>query len=98
MATTQSPALTQLSDCCIKGFKHTGNPSGKIIKLADLQTYLAEPTTSATQGPKKVLLFLSDVYGSLQINAKLLQDHFAQYVNPSTSVCNIHALPHRSGP
>jgi len=39
---------------------------------------MAEPPAGAKSGPhKKVLLFLSDIWGALFINNKLLQDYFA---------------------
>ncbi|KAF7973501.1 hypothetical protein HWV62_15006 [Athelia sp. TMB] len=83
MTSRQSTVLATLSECCIKGHKHNGDPAGGIIKLAGLDTYIAEPTKEVT-GPKKVLIFLSDVYGSQHINAMLLQDQFAH--NPGWNV------------
>ncbi|KAF8555051.1 alpha/beta-hydrolase [Imleria badia] len=66
------------SSCCWTGIKHTGTAEGRIEPLGGLDTYIAELHTGATSGAhKKVILFLSDVYGPLFINNKLLQDYFA---------------------
>ena len=65
------------SSCCWTGVKHTGTPEGRIEPLGGLNTYIAE-TPAAASGPhKKVLLFLSDIWGPLFNNNKLLQDYFA---------------------
>ncbi|KAF8131431.1 dienelactone hydrolase [Boletus edulis] len=66
------------SSCCWTGIKHTGAPEGRVELLGGLNTYISEPSAGATSGShKKVLLFLSDIFGSLFINNKLLQDYFA---------------------
>ncbi|PPQ68866.1 hypothetical protein CVT24_007675 [Panaeolus cyanescens] len=56
--------------------KHMGEPVGKRITVAGVETYLAEPQISGS-GPPKVLLFFPDVFGPFSINAQLLQDYFA---------------------
>ncbi|KAF8959819.1 dienelactone hydrolase family-domain-containing protein [Flammula alnicola] len=72
-----SPVLAgSVGECCVKGFKHEGEPVGRIETIADIRTYVSGPPANTT-GPKKVILFFSDVYGPLYINAKLLQDYFA---------------------
>lgn len=63
-------------DCCVQGVKHFGDPVGKVIKIADIETYVSEPPTDTT-GPKKVILFFADVFGPFYVNAQLLQDYFA---------------------
>ncbi|KAG9309080.1 dienelactone hydrolase [Chiua virens] len=64
------------SACCFNGFKHTGTSEGRVESIGGLNTYIAEPSTAS--GPHvKVLFFLSDIFGSLSINNKLLQDYFA---------------------
>lgn len=71
------------SSCCWTGFKHTGTPEGRVESLGGLNTYIAEPPANASSGPhKKVLLFLSDIWGSMYINNKLLQDYFASFGTP----------------
>lgn len=94
MTTTESPVLAKLGPCCITGYKHTGDPTGTVIQLGGMDTYLAEPP-AGTQGPKKVLLFISDVHGSMYLNAKLLQDNFATYVKLLVTVCEyLHTHPY----
>lgn len=63
-------------DCCVKGFKHTGNPTGAITTLAGVNTYVSEPIESAPRS-KKVIIFFSDIYSSVFLNNQLLQDYFA---------------------
>ncbi|KAG6380557.1 Alpha/Beta hydrolase protein [Boletus reticuloceps] len=66
------------SSCCWTGIKHTGTPEGRVELLGGLDTYISEPSAGATSGShKKVLLFLSGIYGPVFINNKLLQDYFA---------------------
>ncbi|EGN93570.1 hypothetical protein SERLA73DRAFT_97496 [Serpula lacrymans var. lacrymans S7.3] len=63
------------ASCCFTGVKHFGTPVGRVVDLGGLETYISEPKE---QGPQKiVMLFLADVWGSLWINNKLLQDYFA---------------------
>ncbi|KAK7039385.1 protein AIM2 [Favolaschia claudopus] len=63
---------------CIGGIKHTGDPVGRTETIADVPTYVSDPSSEAADnGPKKVVMFFSDVYGPLYINNKLLQDYFA---------------------
>ncbi|KAJ7818778.1 Alpha/Beta hydrolase protein [Mycena olivaceomarginata] len=52
---------------------------GKSITIADIPTYLSEPSSSIApqSGPKKVVLFFADVYGPFYLNNQLLQDYFA---------------------
>ncbi|KAG9310231.1 dienelactone hydrolase [Chiua virens] len=64
------------STCCFTGLKHTGDPEGRIESIGGLNTYVAEPPTTLGSH-RKVLLYLSDVFGSFFINNKLLQDYFA---------------------
>lgn len=64
--------------CCWTGVKHTGTPEGRVELLGGLNTYIADPPAGRTSTPhKKVLLFLADVWGSMFVNNKLLQDYFA---------------------
>ncbi|KAJ2928385.1 hypothetical protein H1R20_g8693, partial [Candolleomyces eurysporus] len=71
-----SPALAgALTKNCTQGWRHSGTATGKNVTIAGVSTYLAEPTHRT--GPKKVILFYSDVFGSFFINNQLLQDYFA---------------------
>ncbi|KAF9481283.1 alpha/beta-hydrolase [Pholiota conissans] len=74
-----SPLLAgTFTDCCFTAFKHEGDPVGRIETIAGFQTYLSDPPADTT-GPKKVILFFSDVYGPFYNTAKLLQDFFASH-------------------
>jgi hypothetical protein len=64
-------------ECCAKGFKHSGEPAGTTVTIADLRTYLSEPRTVQSEGPKKVILFFSDIFGPYFLNNQLLQDYYA---------------------
>jgi hypothetical protein len=66
------------TDACFKSVKHTGTPVGKSITVADVPTYISEPP-SGTTGPKKVILYFSDVFGPFYLNNQLVQDYFASY-------------------
>ncbi|KAG6830477.1 hypothetical protein H0H92_000484 [Tricholoma furcatifolium] len=63
-------------DCCFKAVKHSGTPVGKSIEIAGVPTYISEPTSEAT-GSKKIILYLSDVFGPFFLNNQLIQDYFA---------------------
>lgn len=78
MTSSSSPVLAGLpGDCCIKTkFKHTGPGAGKIITIAGIQTYISEP--KETKGPKKIIFFLSDVFGPFLPHNEYIQDYFAQ--------------------
>lgn len=65
-------------DCCFTGVKHTGTAAGKSITIAGVPTYISEPEGQRSdEGPKKVILFFSDIYGPFYLNGQLLQDYFA---------------------
>ncbi|KAJ7280042.1 Alpha/Beta hydrolase protein [Mycena rebaudengoi] len=74
-----SPTIAHSScDHCFTGFKHSGDPAGKTITIANVPTYLSEPPTQAAgNAPKKIILFFPDVFGPFYPNNQLLQDHFA---------------------
>jgi hypothetical protein len=74
--TTMSPTLASApGGCCFSGVKHTGTPVGRVEDLGGIQTYISDPPASATT--HKVILYLSDIWGSLFFNNKLIQDYFA---------------------
>ncbi|KAJ7641619.1 Alpha/Beta hydrolase protein [Roridomyces roridus] len=64
------------SEDCFTGVKHSGTAVGKTETIAGVPTYVSDPPSSAT-GPKKIVLFLADVYGPFYLNNQLLQDYFA---------------------
>jgi len=76
-----SPALAgSMGDCCAKGFKHEGEPIGRIESISGFKTYISEPPAGTTgTGPKKIILYFADVFGPFYINAQLLQDYFASH-------------------
>ena len=75
MAST-SPILAGIpGDCCVTGFRHTGNPLGKITTIGGMQTYVSEPQKATTA--TKVILFLADVFGPFLPNNQNIQDYFA---------------------
>jgi len=82
MASTETPVLAgPPGDCCIKGVRHSGEPAGKTITIADVQTYISEPPakSAGSQDKKKIILYFADVFGPFYINAQLLQDYYASY-------------------
>ncbi|KAH7916438.1 Alpha/Beta hydrolase protein [Hygrophoropsis aurantiaca] len=74
---------SQPSECCWTGFKHTGTAVGREEELGGMNTYISEPPMdskhSGSKDTKKVILYLSDVYGPTYLNNKLIQDYFASY-------------------
>lgn len=78
--TSSSPVLAGApGDCCFKGVKHTGTASGKAVEITGVQTYVSEPPLEHADGPKKIILFLADVYGPFFLNNQLIQDYFAEH-------------------
>lgn len=65
-------------ECCIKTVQHSGTPRGTIEKIADVETYITPPSTTALLN-QRILLFFADVYGPLYINSKLILDYFASF-------------------
>lgn len=63
-------------DDCFKTVLHSGTTQGRTEYIADVPTYISEPTTAQT-GQKKILLFFSDVFSPFYTNSQLLQDWFA---------------------
>ncbi|KAG6834194.1 hypothetical protein H0H93_011287, partial [Arthromyces matolae] len=71
-----APVLAgNLGDCCFKVVEHSGTPVGKSIDIAGVPTYISEP--SSQTGAKKIILYLSDVFGPFFLNNQLIQDYFA---------------------
>ncbi|KAI5460460.1 Alpha/Beta hydrolase protein [Mariannaea sp. PMI_226] len=64
--------------CCTEGFRHEGEPRGKLIKIANdsIDAYLATPPDGVVD--KKVgILYIADIFG-IWNNSKLLADEFAK--------------------
>ncbi|GAM43992.1 hypothetical protein TCE0_060f19253 [Talaromyces pinophilus] len=66
-------ASNTISTCCYQGFKHEGEPRGKLEAIGNTETYIIEPTTPNGFG----LLVLTDILGHKFINAQLIADQFA---------------------
>ncbi|KIH90257.1 esterase [Sporothrix brasiliensis 5110] len=63
-----------LSECCVKSFVWEGTPEGRVGKIAGGQynAYIAGKSSSAA------VLFIHDVYGWENPNARLMADHYAR--------------------
>ncbi|KAI1445137.1 dienelactone hydrolase family protein [Annulohypoxylon stygium] len=64
-----------LHECCIKGFKWSGTPTGKVSKLNNNDVYIAG------DNPDVAVMIIHDVLGWTFPNARLLADHFAKEIN-----------------
>jgi len=64
-----------LSDCCLKGFKWEGTPTGRIEKLGQTNAYIAG------NNPDVAVILIHDALGWTFVNARLLADHYAQEIN-----------------
>ncbi|RDW69840.1 hypothetical protein BP6252_08860 [Coleophoma cylindrospora] len=60
--------------CCTEGVRHDGEPTGSLIKLGNIDAYIAEPKGKVHE--KKAIVFLPDVISIWQ-NTKLMADQFA---------------------
>lgn len=93
-APATSPLLAgQMGACCAQGFKHEGEAVGRIETIAGVKTYISDPPAGAT-GPKKIILYLSDVFGPFYINAQLLQDYFASQGTWRISSSGVSLIAH----
>jgi len=63
------------STCCTVGVKHDGTPTGKPLKIGNIEAYVAEPS-GKTIHKDTAILFLPDVIGIWQ-NSKLMADQYA---------------------
>ncbi|TVY20245.1 Hydrolase tropI [Lachnellula arida] len=63
------------AQCCTVGVKHEGKPTGKSIKIGDIDAYVAEPT-GKTVHKDTAILYVPDVIGIWQ-NSQLMADQYA---------------------
>jgi hypothetical protein len=49
-----------ISDCCISGHLHDGQPEGTIVEVNGLKTYIAAPQNGSKD---KTILYIADVFG-----------------------------------
>lgn len=61
--------------CCISGSIHKGEPKGRIEKIQDVETYVAEPAADKANG--NIVLYFPDVF-ALFVNGKLMMDGWAE--------------------
>jgi hypothetical protein len=75
MANVEDPVLAKPADlCCLKGDFHKGEPTGEMIQIEGIDTYVAKPDSKTANG--NVILFMPDAFG-LHINSKLMMDAYA---------------------
>jgi dienelactone hydrolase len=75
MSTIEDPVLAKPANfCCLKGSIHSGEPAGKVVQIGGVDTYIATPEVSVSNG--NVLLFFPDAFG-LHVNNFLTMDAFA---------------------
>ncbi|KAK0388786.1 hypothetical protein NLU13_5029 [Sarocladium strictum] len=75
MSEIHDPVLAKPADlCCLKGDFHHGEPTGSIIQIEGVDTYIAQPDPKVANG--NILLFFPDAFG-LHINSKLMMDAYA---------------------
>ena len=60
-----------IASCCLQGFKWDGQPTGRIDKVVNLDTYVTGTNTEVA------VLFIHDLLGWTFPNARLLADHYA---------------------
>ncbi|TVY46952.1 Hydrolase [Lachnellula occidentalis] len=60
-------------ECCIRGIKHEGTPTGSIEKIENITTYFARP---ARPNGNAIFIF-GDVFGPIYQNVQLIADNFA---------------------
>ncbi|KFY28390.1 hypothetical protein V493_02950 [Pseudogymnoascus sp. VKM F-4281 (FW-2241)] len=61
------------ADCCTKGTKHEGTPTGTMEKMGDIDAYFARPANNSSE---KAIIIFGDIFGIYQ-NVKLIADAFA---------------------
>ena len=64
-----------MSECCKSGFKWDGKPTGKVEKIAGLDTYVAGDNKNAA------ILIVHDIFGWTLPNLRILADHYAKEAN-----------------
>ena len=62
------------NQCCLEGTMHEGSPRGTFVTIADIETYISQPTKSRSNG--HILLYFPDVWGMF-LNGLLVMDTFA---------------------
>lgn len=63
-----------MQDCCRKGFRWNGTPTGKVTKLGEHDAYVTG------DNKERAILVCHDAFGWAFNNTRLLADHYAQEV------------------
>ncbi|KAI4866023.1 dienelactone hydrolase [Hypoxylon rubiginosum] len=65
------------SDCCVKGIRYEGQPTGQDIQIGTYDAYLATPDNALAEAHgHAALLYIPDVIGIWQ-NSRLMADQYA---------------------
>lgn len=75
MADNQQWLAKPSGGCCLEGHIHSGEPRGKFVDVADIETYVSQPAEGRANG--HVLLYFPDVWGMFK-NGLLVMDAFAE--------------------
>ena len=62
------------TECCLRTVHHTGEARGTIEEYAGVKTYVTRPPSGDSS---KVILYFSDLFGPMYINAQLCMDYWA---------------------
>ena len=73
-----------MSECCIKGFRWEGNPSGTETTLAGNKTYVTGSNSEVA------ILVIHDLFGWTFPNLRLLADHYAQEANATAYLPDLY--------
>jgi len=64
-----------MSECCLSGKVHEGDPAGQVEKINNLQTYVTAPENGSKA---KSIVFITDIFGWEFKNVRLLADNYAK--------------------
>eukprot|EP01124_Arcella_intermedia_P021915 TRINITY_DN3152_c0_g1_i1.p1 TRINITY_DN3152_c0_g1~~TRINITY_DN3152_c0_g1_i1.p1 ORF type:complete len:266 (-),score=43.63 TRINITY_DN3152_c0_g1_i1:24-821(-) len=59
---------------CFKGSRSTGTPTGEVIVLGGVNTYIARPPTDS----QSAIIIATDIFGYSFVNSRLIADEFAK--------------------
>ena len=69
-----------MGDCCLKGFRWDGNPSGQETKLAGKDCYKTGSNSSIA------ILLVHDLFGWTFPNARIIADHLAEEIGATVYI------------
>ncbi|KAJ3408806.1 hypothetical protein HDV05_004755 [Chytridiales sp. JEL 0842] len=70
----QDASAGELPECCRAGFLWKGKPTGTVETLGGVEAYVARPQVPTD----KYILILTDVFGHVLVNVRLIADCFAK--------------------